>query len=81
MRQIFGSCSVLYHLLTSVYQMQLQMYYPNEDLSGVRLFLLPPASSPTSKQAKKKGKKKKCWQKKLENQDILSNCVQLLIFR
>jgi hypothetical protein len=32
-------------------------------------FLLPPASSPTSKE---KGKTKKCWQKKLENQDILS---------
>jgi hypothetical protein len=55
--------------------------YPNEDLTGVRLFLLPPASSPTSKQAKKKEKLKNVGRRSWKIKDILSNCVQLLIFR
>jgi uracil-DNA glycosylase len=53
--KFFGSCSVLYHLLTSVYRMQWKMY-PNEDLSGVRLFPSPSCFF-SNKQRERKNKK------------------------
>jgi hypothetical protein len=60
MRQIFGSCSVCFINIDQCLPNAMQKMYPNEDLSGVRLFLLPPASSsPTSKQAKEKRQNKK----------------------
>ncbi len=84
MRQIFGSCSVCFinidQCLPNAMQKCTQMkkiYQESDSSFSLLLLLLQQANK-----QKRKGKTKKCWQKKLEeNQDILSNFAQLLIFR